>query len=322
MKIVLFEVREDELNIIDALKEQYQLDMEIHREPLSLQRVEVLKGAAGISILAGTRLDADALDRIKAGGIRYISLRCIGMDHVDAAYAESIGLKLRAAAYPPNAVADFTVMLMLIALRKYKPALWRQNVNDYSLAGLQGKNMANMTVGILGTGKIGKQVIKNLSGFGCRLLAYNLVKEKDVEEYAEYVELDQLFKNSDILSIHIPLTTETEHIIDAKALNKMKDGVILVNTSRGELMNIQDMIEAVENQKIGALAMDVFENDLTIYHKNHSLDIIKNREMAYLRQFPNVILTQHMAFYTEESVESMVISGIESLFEMEREDNK
>lgn len=320
MKIVLFDVREDEKIILQSWKKRYlkkykDMEIQVFRECLSLEFLAQAEDVQGISMLAGVSLDAVFLDALKKSGIRCVTLRCVGTDHVDLEYADRIQLPILPATYPPNAVADFTVMLMLLALRKYKPALWRQQVNDYSLTGLQGKNMNQMTIGIIGTGKIGKQVIHNLSGFGSRILACNPTQDPQVKNLAEYVTLEQLYQQSDIISIHVPYTTETEHMLNRNALSQMKDGVILVNASRGELMNIQDMIQGIESQKIGALAMDVFENDMSIYHKNHTMDILKNREMAYLRQFPNAILTQHMAFYTEESVEAMVKHGICGLLE-------
>lgn len=319
MKIAFFDIREDEKPILHKLKKKYLKEATVlteifsTRDALSLEAIAQLKDIAGISMLAGVRLDAIYLDALAAAGIRKVSLRCIGTDHVDMDYAAKTGIQIIPASYPPNAVADFTLMLMLLAVRKYKPALWRQQVNDYSLLGLQGRNLNTMKIGVIGAGTIGKQVLKNLSGFGCELYAYNRSEDEEVKSIATYVSLETLYQTCDMISVHVPLSPSTESMLDATALAKMKDGVILVNTSRGELMNIKDMIEGIENEKIGALAMDVFENDLSIYHKNHTMTILKNREMAYLRQFPNVILTQHMAFYTEQSVEAMVRHGIEGL---------
>lgn len=319
MKIAFFDLREDEKPILHKLKKTYLKESKVltellsYKEALSLEAISHLHGCQGISMLAGVRLDAVYLDALLAAGIDRVSLRCIGTDHVDMEYAKKIGVRIIPASYPPNAVADFTLMLMLLAVRKYKPALWRQQVNDYSLLGLQGRNLNTMKIGVIGAGAIGKQVLKNLTGFGCELYAYNRTEDEEVRAIAQYVSLDTLYETCDLISVHVPLSPSTESMLDASALSKMKDGVILINTSRGELMNIKDMIEGIENEKIGALAMDVFENDLSIYHKNHTMTILKNREMAYLRQFPNVILTQHMAFYTAESVEAMVQHGIQGL---------
>lgn len=210
-------------------------------------------------------------------------------------------------------VAEYTVMMILMSLRKYKPALYRINVNDYSLDGLVGGELCEMTVGIIGTGKIGETVIRNLAGFGCRIYAYDIYEKEEVKKYAVYRDLDTIYKECDIISLHTPLMDSTYHMIDRDAVEKMKKGVILVNCARGELMDIEAVTRGVEDEKIGAVALDVFENENGIYHHDRRTEIIKNRDMAYLRQFPNVIMTQHMAFYTRQAVDSMVKCGVESL---------
>ena len=166
---------------------------------------------------------------------------------------------------------------MLIAIRKYKPAMWRQNVNDYTLNGLMGRELRNMTIGVLGTGRIGATVIKNLSGFGCKIIAYDTYENENIKNIVEYVSLEEIFKKSDIITIHIPLTETSKNIINKQTIRLMKQGVIIVNTARGELMNIPDLIEGIENEKIGALALDVFDKEEAIYHHNRSTDIIQNK---------------------------------------------
>ena len=204
-------------------------------------------------------------------------------------------------------------MLILMTLRNYKPALYRINVNDYSLNGLIGKELHDMTVGIIGTGKIGAAVIQNLSGFGCKILAHSRHEDENVKKYATYVDMDTIYSECDIISFHTPLNDATYHMVNKRTIAKMKKGVILINCARGELMNINDITKGIEDEQIGALALDVFENENGIYHHDRKTDIIKNKDMAYLRQFPNVIMTQHMAFYTEQAVVSMVHCGLESL---------
>lgn len=175
-----------------------------------------------------------------------------------------------------------------------------------------------MTVGVAGTGQIGQTVIQSLTGFGCKILAYNRTPRPELEEFAEFVSLEQLYADSDIITFHLPLTEATKYMINRETLSQMKDGVILVNTSRGELMDRKTLIHGIESQKIGALALDVFEDERSIYHESRINDIIANRDMAYLRQFPNVAMTQHMAFYTESAIEEMVDCGIRGIVEMHR----
>lgn len=318
MKIVVFEKRDYEEKIINNYTENKGVEIISTSETLNKETVEICKGADGISILGHSSLDAKLLNKIKETGIKYISTRTIGFNHIDVKYAKSMGLKISNGSYAPNGVADFTVMLMLIAIRNYKPAMWRQNVNDYTLNGLMGKELRHLTVGVLGTGRIGSTVIKNLSGFGCKILAYDVYQNESIKDIATYTSFDEVLKNSDIITIHVPLNDSNKAIINKDTISKMKNGVVIVNTARGELMNIKDLIDGIESEKIGALALDVFQNEDEIYHHNFSTDIIKNRDMAYLRQFPNVILTQHMAFFTDSAAEEMISNSLNDLIEFNK----
>jgi len=239
--------------------------------------------------------------------------RTVGYNHIDVKHAHEIDLKVANSSYPPTGVADYTVMLILMSLRHYKQAMWRGHVNDYSLRGLQGRELNELTVGIIGTGKIGQCVIKNLSGFGCKILAYDVYENDMVKKYAEYTDLDTIISSCDIISVHAPLLDSTYHLIDQERIAQMRDGVVLINCARGELMDIDALIQGIESQKIAALALDVIEGEDDIYHQDMRMEIISNPKMAYLRQFPNVIMTQHMAFYTDVAVESMVGCSIKAI---------
>lgn len=315
MKIAVFEVREDEKNALHRLEETDKVSLFLTEKPYHSPD-QLPPGTEAVSVLGQSPLDAGALAGLKAAGVRWISTRTVGTDHIDLQAAKKLGLRVCNAAYPPNGVADFTVMLMLLALRHYKPALWRQQVNDYSLEGLMGQEMKNQTVGIIGTGRIGAAVIQNLTGFGCRILACDPVPKAGLDALAQYVDLATLLRESTVISVHLPLTQENRHLINRQAIAQMRPGVVLINTARGELMELSALKEGIENQKIGALGMDVFENESGIYHQNRKTDILRNEKMAYLRQFPNVILTQHMAFYTDTNVSSMVDCGIRGILKM------
>lgn len=315
MKIAVFEKRPYEETIITQFAKQNNIEVVTTDEILDDKTIHLCEGADAITTLGFSKLTKKYIDKVKEKGVRFLSTRTIGYNHYDVEYAKKQGLKVSNVSYSPNGVADFTVMLMLIAIRKYKPAMWRQNVNDYTLNGLMGKELRNMTVGVLGTGRIGATVIKNLSGFGCKIIAYDTYKNESLKDVVEYVELEEIFKKSDIITIHIPLTEANKNIINKQNIQLMKKGVIIVNTARGELMNIPDLIEGIESEKIGALALDVFDKEEAIYHHNRSTDIIQNRDMAYLRQFPNVILTQHMAFFTDSAVEEMISNSLNNLLD-------
>ena len=180
----------------------------------------------------------------------------------------------------------------------------------------KGKELHDLTVGVMGTGNIGRTFVQLLSGFGCRILAYDLHENEDVKKYATYVDKDTLLKESDAISLHLPLFKSTYHLINKETIQKMKDNVILINCSRGELIDTEDIIEAIESKKIGALGLDVIEGEEGITHIDHRSDILSNKNMAYLHQFPNVIMTQHMAIYTNTAVKNMVKSGIKGIIEM------
>ncbi len=316
MKIYAFEVRDDEKEHFEALREQHSLDLELNSDGLTTDKIEKLEEGSGISILGLLQYGKEELDLLKKKNINYISTRTIGFNHIDTAYAKKIGIHVCNASYAPNGVADYTVMMILLCLRNYKQALWRANVNDYSLNGLIGKDVKDLTIGIIGTGKIGAAVIKNLSGFGCRILASDKYVNENIVQYAEYVSFDELLENSDVISLHMPLLPETYHIINESTIARMKKGVILINCARGSLMDIESLISNIESEQIGALGLDCIETEENIVHKDRRTEIFSNREMAYLRQFKNVIHTQHMAFYTVSAVKSMVTCGINGLLDM------
>lgn len=312
MKITAYDTRKDEQGIFLQLEKIHHIEIQCLTEALSEKTAHLAEGSDGVTIL-GSHITAGVLQLLKEMNIPFLATRTVGYDHIDVETAAKLQIRISNANYGPHGVADYTVMLILMSLRKYKQAMFRANVNDYSLFGLQGREMKDLTIGIIGTGKIGAKVIDNLSGFGCKILAYDHFRNDLVAEKSTYTSLEELYAASDVISLHIPLFESTTQMINKQSLDKMKNGVILINCSRGELMNNTDLIDAIEHEKIGALGLDVFENEAGIYHFDRRTEIIKNREMAYLRQFPNVIMTQHMAFYTDAAVESMVSCGVNSL---------
>jgi lactate dehydrogenase-like 2-hydroxyacid dehydrogenase len=202
-------------------------------------------------------------------------------------------------------------MLMLMALRNMKRIMQRTEIQDYSLNGLMGRELYDLTVGVIGTGRIGTQVIKELRGFGCKILAYSPHENDDAKKYAEYTDADTLLKNADIVTFHAPLTEENRHIINRETLSKMKDGVILINTARGPLIETEALISAVESGKVGAAAIDVVEHEAGLYYNDLKSVVLSNRELAVLRGFPNVTVSHHMAFYTQNAIRTMVLDSME-----------
>lgn len=316
MKIYAFEVRNDEREHFEELMKNYDVEIVMDSGILTLEKIQTLEDGSGVSILGLMNYGPKELDALKEKGIFYMSTRTIGFNHIDVEYAKKIGIHVCNANYAPNGVADYTVMMILLCLRHYKQALWRINVNDYSLGGLIGKEMKDLTIGIMGTGRIGATVIQNLSGFGCRILAYDVYENEAVKKYASYVDLEELYRECDIISLHMPLLPSTHHIINHESISKMKDGVVLINCARGSLMDVKSLIDNIETGKIGALGLDCIEFEENIVHKDLRTDILSNRDMAYIRQFKNVVYTQHMAFYTDAAVKSMVECGILGILNM------
>ncbi len=311
MKIISFETKNYELADFERAKE-YGLSVTLCEEELTAENAYRAQGYDGVTTLGFSDLSAPVLAELAKYGVKYLATRTIGYDHIDLQAAKKYEIRVSNAKYEPYNVADFTVMLMLMLLRKAKISVCRALVNDFSLDGMCGKEMRSLTVGIIGTGKIGKAVIRNLSGFGCKILAYDPYAKET--EGAEMTDLHSIFRNSDIISLHMPLTEENKYFIDRNAIANMKDGVILINTARGGLIRTQDLIDALESGKIGGAGLDTIEAEEGIAHVDLRTRIVNKRELFYLKQFPNVILTSHYAYFTEEAASSMVQSALKSFF--------
>lgn len=317
MKIFFYALRQyDELKYVEKFAQEYDFEYEYTSDYPSLDNVELAKGYDAISIITNP-MYPEILDAFHAAGVKYISTRSIGYEHIDVKYAHSIGMKVSHVVYSPNSVANFTIMLMLMACRNMPWIMKKADCQDYSLKGKVGKELSTSTVGIIGTGNIGKTVIKHLSGFGCRMLAYSLYEDEEVKKYAEYVSLDKLLEESDIITLHVPGNAENTHLLDAEAFKKMKDGVIIVNTARGLIIDTKALLDSLKSGKIGFAALDTFEGETGLYYLNKETERLDNDNMALLKSFPNVILSPHMAFYTEQAVSDMVENSIKGLLGFE-----
>ncbi|MCD7833468.1 MAG: NAD(P)-binding domain-containing protein [Lachnospiraceae bacterium] len=256
MKIIAYEVREDEREHFDRFAKEYGAELILTEQVPTPENAFLASGCDGVTILGQGKIDSILLDGYKRLGIRCLSTRTIGYDHINLAYAKKIGLPVCNAFYDPNGVAEYTVMLMLLCLRHYKAALWRAQVNDYSLQGLYGRELRNLTVGILGTGRIGTQAAKILSGFGCRILGFDHHMGK-ASEWLTYTDLDTLYQESDIITIHLSLNDQTRHMINSNSIARMKDNVILINCARGALMDTDALIAGIEQKKLAGLGLTV-----------------------------------------------------------------
>lgn len=310
MKLFVYSMRDfDEKPFFDKFCEKYGVEYGYTAETPCLENAELAAGYDAIDIIT-TVIDRELIDKFHQLGIRCISTRTIGYDHIDWKYAESLGMGVTNVTYSPASVADFTVMLMLMGLRKMKHIMMRGDVQDFTLRGKLARELPSCTVGVIGTGRIGETVIRNLSGFGCRILAYDLYQKESVKAFGEYVSLEELFQNSDIITLHAPATEESYHLIDEKALAQMKDGVGIVNCARGALIDSDALIEAIESQKVGFACLDVVEHESGLYYFNRMGESLGNPRLAILRSYANVIVTSHMAFYTDEAVANMAENSI------------
>lgn len=315
VKIAFFALRKfDELPLCREFSKKYNIDFVWTGEYPSKENLNLTKGCNAVSIVP-CEITKEYIDIFFSYGIKYILCRSIGYDHIPLDYIKSKGMKISTVSYPPESVADYAIMLMLMAARKINQIMIRAKAQDYSLKGKVGKDICKCTIGIIGTGNIGSTVIKHLSGFGCKILAYNKFGEnEELKKYVQYVELETLYKNSDIISLHVASNSETYHMINEESINIMKDGVIIINTARGTLIDSKALIKNIKSGKIGAAGLDVIENENGLYYYNRTGDIIDNDELSMLRSFPNVILTPHTAFYTETTVSNMVEKSFEAIY--------
>lgn len=312
MQVTVYNCRPfDEKELFLEYAKELDIELVLCNDPPTLENVSLCQGSKCVDVIT-SKIDEPLIKALKEQGIEYITTRTIGYDHVDMKAARKYGIKVGNAPYGPHGVADYTVMLILMSMRKMNAILGRTNLQDYTLMGLKGRELHDLTVGVIGTGRIGASVVQSLSGFGCRIYAYDLYEKEEVKQFADYVPLEQIWKEADVITLHMPLTEENYHIINADTIAQMKDDVIVVNTARGALIDSDALIDAVENGKIGAAGLDVVENEFGLYYYDRKSDILKNRELALLRSFPNVTVSHHMAFYTKNHVETVVKDSLMS----------
>lgn len=304
MRIFIYNYKEDESQYFEEYSKKYGVEIGTYEGYPSLENAEMLKGYEGVSIYV-TDMNAEMLQKFHDMGVKYITTRSVGFDHFDMDKARELGLRISTTPYSPNSVANYAIMMILMSCRKARHIIERSQMQDFTLAGKRGKDISAQTVGVIATGKIGRTLIEHLSGFGCRILAYDIFESEDVKKYAEYVDLDTLFRESDVITMHAPSTEENYHLINEESLAKMKDGVIIVNCARGSLIDTEALVSGLESGKVGAAALDVIENEFGLYYNSFVSQPMANRELALLRSFPNVILTPHTAFYSDEAVKEM-----------------
>lgn len=310
MKLYVYSMRDfDELPDFERFCQKYNIEWSYTNETPCMDNLDYAKGSDVVDIIT-TVIDRKMIDRWHEIGVKCIATRTIGYDHIDYEYAKSLGMGVIHITYSPSSVADYTIMMMLMGCRKVKHIMERAAVQDFTLKGKMGTELPNCTVGIIGTGKIGKTVISHLSGFGCKILAYDIFESEEIRDLAEYVSLEKIFEECDIISLHAPATEDNYHMINADAISKMKQGVMIINCARGSLIDTEALIAGIESQKIGFAGLDVIEQESGLYYFNRMGEPLNNPQLAILRSYSNVLVTPHTAFYTDEAVANMVENSI------------
>jgi D-lactate dehydrogenase len=317
MKIAFFSTKGYDRQSFGAVNERFGHELTFFEARLTAETTALAAGFDAICVFVNDAVDRAALSQLAQAGIRLVATRSAGYNQIDLAAAEEVGITVvRVPAYSPNAVSEFTVGLILTLGRQIHRAYNRVRDNNFELEGLQGFELNQKTIGVLGTGRIGAQVIKNLSGFGARLLAYDLYPNPELAGLVEYVATPaELFAQADILTLHSPLTPETYHIVNATTIAQMKQGVFLVNTSRGALLDTAAVIDGLKAGKIGYLAIDVYEVESDLFFRDLSNQVVHDDVFARLLTFPNVLVTGHQAFLTHRALASIAETTLQNVTE-------
>lgn len=320
MKIAIYSTKQYDKKYLEQVNLDYGFELDFFDFLLTPKTASTAHGCDGICIFVNDDASRPVLEVLKAQGVRFIALRCAGFDNVDLDAARDLGIKVvRVPAYSPEAVAEHAVGLMMCLNRRIHRAWLRTRDANFSLEGLTGFTMHGKVAGIIGTGKIGLVALKILKGFGMQLLAFDpYPSDTALEMGVEYVDLPTLFARSDIISLHCPLTAENYHMLDSAAFAQMKDGVMIINTSRGGLINSQAAIDALKTQKIGALGMDVYENERDLFFEDKSNDVIQDDVFRRLSSCHNVLFTGHQAFLTAEALTSISRTTLQNILQLEK----
>lgn len=314
MKIAFFDTKPYDIASFDKIKDTANISIKYFETKLSLDTCALAKGAEAVCVFVNDTVNAAVIDKLSELDVKIIALRCAGFNNValDRAREKRIAV-LHVPAYSPYAVAEHAMALLLCSVRRIHKAYIRSKDFNFSLTGLTGFDLHGKTVGIIGTGKIGKAFSDICRGFGMNILAYD--KFPDSSLPITYTDTDTIFRESDIISLHCPLTEETYHMINEKTLDMMKKGVIIVNTSRGALIDANALVESIKNRKVGSACLDVYEEESDIFFKDNSGHILDDDTLARLISMPNVIVTSHQAFLTEEALNNIAETTVENIIE-------
>ena len=320
MKILFYDTKSyDREAFEENLKETYKdIKIDFLENDITYATAGLAKGYDAVCVFVASPVDSTVLKILARCSVKLVLLRCAGYNNVDLKAAKKYGITvLRVPAYSPEAVAEHAIALALSVNRKIHKAYIKVRENNFSLVGLTGKDFHGKTAGIIGTGKIGAAMCRICNGFGMKVIAVDAYENKELD-FVEYTDLETLFKESDLISLHCPLTEETYHIINKESIEKMKDGVLLINTSRGALINTNDLIIGIRERKFFGVGLDVYEEEDRNVFENREDDILESSITARLLSFPNVIVTSHQGFLTQEALYAIAITTLENAYQFER----
>jgi len=315
MRVAMFSVKRYERTLLDELNAGHRHELVYFDTVLGPDTASLARGFPVVSVVVNDVVDRDVLTQLAAGETKLVATRSTGFNHIDVGAARELGVKaVRVADYSPNSVAEFAVGLLLALNRKIPRAYNRTREGNFELDGLMGFDLVGRTVAVIGTGKIGIIFARILAGFGCELLGFDLHHSPEFERLGgRYAEADEIVAEADIISLHCPLTPKTHHIVNARTLARVKRGTLLINTSRGGLVDTEAVIEALKSGQLGGLAIDVYEQEASLFFKDLSSIVIPDDVIQRLVSFPNVIVTGHQAFFTREALGTILDTTLRSI---------
>ena len=318
MKIAFFDTKPYDKPSFEKFARDNDIEFKYFETKLNEDTVDLANGFDGVCVFVNDTVNANVIDRLAEMGITTVALRCAGFNNVDLKHAKGKVRLLRVPAYSPYAVAEHTMAMLLTSVRRIHKAYIRTRDFNFSLSGMTGFDLHGKTVGVIGTGRIGRVFIDICRGFGMKVLAYDKYRAEGLDngESVRYVELDELFENSDIISLHCPLTEETYHIIDEKSLAKCKKGIVILNTSRGALVDAEALLVGIKSRKVGAACLDVYEEESEFFFEDFSGHILEDDTLARLISMPNVIVSSHQAFLTEEALENIAETTVKNILDI------
>ncbi len=315
MKIAFYGTKPYDRIWFEPMGKEYGFDIHFIEAACNRETIFMAKGYDAICIFVNDYVDAEMINALYEMSVKAILLRSAGYNNVDVKAAEDKIIIMRVPSYSPEAVAEFSMALLLTVNRLTHKAYNRTRDFNMSLNGLMGMDLYEKTAGVIGTGKIGQAMIRILNGFQMHVLCYDPFPVEGLE--AEYVSLEEIFKYSDVITLHCPLTSDTKHIINKETIAKMKNGVFLINTSRGALIDTEALIEAMLQNKFGGVGLDVYEEEEGVFYEDRSGDIVKDDNLARLLTFPNVLVTSHMGFFTREAMQAIALTTLEIAYALE-----